>query len=377
MLVWAREERGLSLQTAAKRVGIRPERLAASESGNEKLTFPQLRKAAWVYRRPTATFFLHEPPPPMSIPKFRRLPDNRGQPLSPELKLQVRRIKQMRRAAIRLQEYGPSFDWDYVGSVSVEDDPEQVGERIRTLLGIQDRFPIGMRDYQTFNSWRSSLERLGVLVFLISGVDVEEMRGFSMAQFPFPTIAVNRKDHPHPRSFTLLHEAVHILLGESSLCEIPHKFGDATAESQRVESFCNHAAAAALVPARLLLAHQVVKEHGSSESWQEKELEKLATRFRVSKEAILRRLLTVDKTSREFYGHKKQQWNERVYQERKGSPRERYHEKILRVDGLTYTSIVLDALHDNAITPAEVSELLNMNLKHLPALEKLMAEKGV
>ena len=43
LLVWAREDAGYDLEVAAKKIHIKPEKLAAVESGQARLTVNQLR----------------------------------------------------------------------------------------------------------------------------------------------------------------------------------------------------------------------------------------------------------------------------------------------------------------------------------------------
>ncbi|RLI59882.1 MAG: hypothetical protein DRO87_01665 [Candidatus Thorarchaeota archaeon] len=374
MLKWARDQRGLTLEQAARKIGIDVDKLEEVESGTAHLSFAKFRRAAWTYRRPTAVFYLKETPASLRIPSFRRIARHSNRSLSPRLRLEIRRIYQKRNSAISLSELGSEYDWDYVGSVTLDDDPEKVGQTVRAMFGISDMFHVGVRDYHAFNTWRGAIERVGTLVFLISGVDVEEMRGFSIAEKPFPVIAANRRDGVRPRCFTLLHEFSHILLGDSSICEISPAHGTG---NKSHEKFCNHVAGAALVPANLLLSTRVVKSHTDSEVWSDGELQQLASRFKVSRDVILRRLLTLEYTTTEFYGLKHDQWSRQVVPKKvdTSGPRESIHERVLRTDGLTYTSIVLDAVHEGTITAADVSELLGMKLKHLSALEDLVSRQ--
>jgi Zn-dependent peptidase ImmA (M78 family) len=373
MLKWAREARGFSLDVAAKKLAISQKELESYELGIEGLTFAKLRTVASLYKRPTATFYLDNPPLPIKIPGFRRLPDREEDPLSPELRLEIRKFHQKREAAIELQEYGPLFNWDYVGSTSLNDDPESVGLRIRSMLKIPDDFPKRLDKYGAFNRWREAIEDLGTLVFLIRNVQVDEMRGMSIAERPFPYIAVNRKDAPRPRSFTLLHEFCHILLRDSSVCAIHHEFGE---DPGKHEVFCNHVAGAALVPKNLLLDTEIVKSHGSSEIWSDSELRALSARFRVSREVILRRLLILKRTTDGFYRAVKDKLGYLPPRRKGGGGGEKAHVRILKTDGLVFTSLVLEALNRNAITYADASEMLGIKLKHLGQLEALVEEKG-
>ena len=54
LLVWARETAGYSVEDAAARLGIKPEKLDAIEHSAFQPSFSQLKKAADVYKRPVA-----------------------------------------------------------------------------------------------------------------------------------------------------------------------------------------------------------------------------------------------------------------------------------------------------------------------------------
>src|SRR5438094_273095 len=69
ILTWARETAGLSLEDAARSIGLKEargqkaaERLAALETGAEEPPRSLLVKMAQAYRRPLLVFYLREPP---------------------------------------------------------------------------------------------------------------------------------------------------------------------------------------------------------------------------------------------------------------------------------------------------------------------------
>ena len=72
----------------------------------------------------------------------------------------------------------------------------------------------------SYNAWRAALESAGILVFQVTGVAPAEMLGFSLSDRPLPVIGVNRKLHLNRRTFTLLHEFVHVFLERSGICDI-------------------------------------------------------------------------------------------------------------------------------------------------------------
>lgn len=85
LLVWARETAGFDIPTAAKKIGVQPDRLAGWEQGQRRPSIPQLRKLANVYKRPIAVFYLPEPPAAEAVIRdFRRLPGSvTGSEVSP------------------------------------------------------------------------------------------------------------------------------------------------------------------------------------------------------------------------------------------------------------------------------------------------------
>ena len=112
-----------------------------------------------------------------------------------------------------------------------------------------------------FNMIRYLIEKVGVLVFEIDKVDIQEMRGFAIAEKIMPVIAINRKDSFNGRIFSMLHEFVHILLGQGGISNTSYY----EETDEKIEIFCNKLAAEILVPSSYILAHQNIKS-GKHES---------------------------------------------------------------------------------------------------------------
>src|SRR5215207_2301443 len=102
LLVWAREEAGLTLEVAARRAGVTIEKLIACEQGDAQLTLNQLRALSNAYKRPLAFFYLPQPPPKsIALRDFRRLPEAERN-ATPALRLEIRRARYRRQVALRL-----------------------------------------------------------------------------------------------------------------------------------------------------------------------------------------------------------------------------------------------------------------------------------
>ena len=201
MLKWIREKSGFDLFSAAKRIGIKPERLKEWEEGSRKPTIKQAIKMAEIYKRPLSLFYLDEPPKDFQVAMkdFRTLPPGLPGTYSPALLLEHRSAASRRNLVMDLLEQSTSNDFPLLGTVSLESDPEQVGQDIRQLLNIDWKKQKKWKyESEALNWWRESIENLNVLVFHTNHqgntVELEEARGFSISEPRFPVIVLNSRD---------------------------------------------------------------------------------------------------------------------------------------------------------------------------------------
>ncbi len=212
-----------------------------------------------------------------------------------------------------------------------------------------------------------------VLVVQLSRVELDEARGAAIAEIPLPVVIVNAKDAPAARVFTLFHELTHIALRLSGLCDIEEDFSRRP-EEQRVEVFCNAAAASALVPSRDLLAIDVVRDHGKRTEWSDPEIDRICRHFAVSRFVVLRRLLTLGRTTQAFYRERHVIWSAEAariaaLQEDRDVIIPPYR-KALSATGKEFARLVLRAYREDHITLSDVSEYMRLKIKHIPELER-------
>ena len=372
LIRWVREDAGLSLEDAAKKTGTTVERVRAWEAGDLAPTIRQLRLLGKAARRPLAVFFLSEPPERFqAMHDFRRIP---GDPLregSRELRLEIRVALARREIAVDLAgglgeplaEFPVTFDLD--------ENPIHAAFRLRDVLGLGLEVQRTWRSpYEALNGWKKSVEALGILVFQASGVDVSEMRGFSIAEFPYPAVVVNVQDSPRARVFSLIHELCHIGLRRGGVCDLTDQ-GQRPPEDDRVETFCNAVAAEVLVPINALVLSSVVQEHGPDPEWTMRELQALSTEYSVSREVILRRLLAAGRTTREFYQEKREEFlKEHQALRRRQTGFVTPDVQAVSGAGATFVRLVLDSYYQERITSRDVSEYLGVRLKHLATIEE-------
>jgi Zn-dependent peptidase ImmA (M78 family)/DNA-binding XRE family transcriptional regulator len=382
LITWARETAGFSIAEVAEKLDIGVETLTAWETPNDEATpsIPQLRKLAALFKRPLAVFYLPNAPSKFAVMRdLRRLPGTGPRHYSPALQLEIRAAAERRELALDLaadlDEELPKFTL----KADVKEDSERVGQRIREALGVTDDLQKNWRDADGrtgFNAWRSRIENTGTLVFQTTAIESEEASGFAIFADASPVISVNRKDALTRRTFSLLHEFAHLMIRVSGVSDLET---DAMRppEDQTIEVFCNQVAAAALMPKDSLLAEPGVAEQGlRSDAWTDAQISDLARRFNVSREAVLRRLLTFDRTTNDFYTRKRAQYIAE-YQAQRARQREQTKEikrnmpqETVSHFGKPLVRMLLNNYWQDRMTLSAVSGYLGLKVKHIPNLAK-------
>jgi Zn-dependent peptidase ImmA (M78 family)/transcriptional regulator with XRE-family HTH domain len=308
VLRWARESCGLTPLAAARKLNLPDDRVEAWETGAAVPTIAQLRKAAEVYKRSLAVFFLSEPPEGFdTLRDFRRVDGADAGRWSVELHEEFRRAHTQREFALELaetEEREIPVAWRV--AVSADDSDDEIAARIRAALVEVGPLPIpadSTSPYEHLNTWVSAVEVSGVLVLATRGgrVSVNEMRAMSLFFDVLPVIVLNGGDYPRPRLFSLLHEFVHLVLHTEGLCDVVTDDRPRT-PNRTLEARCNAIAAAVLMPAADVRAMpEVVARTDIPASWDYDTLRPVAAQFGVSAEALLRRLSTLGLVPIEVY----------------------------------------------------------------------------
>jgi Zn-dependent peptidase ImmA (M78 family)/transcriptional regulator with XRE-family HTH domain len=373
LLRWARGNSGYTVGDVAKKIKVAAERIEAWEGGFSHPTITQLRNLGRVYRRPIAVFYLPEAPGPgpKMLTDYRRLWGTEARVVSPQLRGEIETAYDRRALALELLELEGDTPIRFRLAADLGEDPDEVARRVRRALGISEETQRAWSDqYAGFNAWRDATERCGALVLQMTEVPSAEARGFSLASRPLPAVVANIHDRPRARSFTLIHEFVHLALKRDGVCDLD--------DHGRVEPFCNHVAGAVLVPAPALLREPEVQHHDTDEpAWDDREIAALATRFSVSREVILRRLLILNRTSEAFYRAKREQYADEYERERERRAQEEKKPRAIPQDliavarvGQYVSTLILSNYSHGRITASDVADYFNIRIKHLPAIER-------
>lgn len=265
--------------------------------------------------------------------------------------------------------------------IAVNDDPESAGEQVRTFLGVSEADQSRAADArEALNLWLAAAEAQGILVIQTAGIPLEEMRGFSVSEWPYPVVALNGSDWPRPRLFTLLHEIAHLSLNVGGICDLSEP-GPANRRTEaNLEQMCNSIAASALLPASALLRHPLVTGRSYDHDWPLEDLATLSRRFGASSEAVLLRLITLNRATWETYNTRRAELT-LGYQEAREAERQRrkeaeggpsYYVVKARDIGHAYASSVLDAYRANRISALDVAEYLTIRYSQLRAFEAVV-----
>ena len=157
---------------------------------------------------------------------------------------------------------------------------------------IRDYFDLDMEEQykctstrQFYLYLREQVEKKGVFVHCFTDVSLEEARGIAIYDKNIPIIGINEEDRPPAKSFSIIHELVHLYKRESSLCNTMFNRYEAHLE----EIFCNAVAGELLVPQIAL--KKFIRDEQLTFPYDVKDIEKMASKFSVSREVIIRRML--------------------------------------------------------------------------------------
>lgn len=259
ILVWARETAGLTPADAARKLGLNDSgrssavsKLDALETGAAEPSRSRLVKMAQQYRRPLLTFYLSQPPAQGDRgADFRTLPAEHsaaGEALLDALVRDVQARQSMVRTVMEDEEEAEPLD--FIGAHTVADGPAAALASLRRLLDVDLATYRAQPDASAaFDRLRTSSEKAGIFVLLKgdlgnyhTAMDTSVFRGFAIADPVAPFIVINDQDARPAWSFTLLHEAVHLLLGQTGVGNAPG--------SSALERFCDDVASEFLLPTR-------------------------------------------------------------------------------------------------------------------------------
>jgi Zn-dependent peptidase ImmA (M78 family)/plasmid maintenance system antidote protein VapI len=370
-ILWCCADYGITLDELALELDIAPGRIERVITGENGITFNQLRKVADFFGR-GVLFFLEEGPvdaAEVHTAQFRTLTNQKPE-VTPELKKFIERVEKQREVYLGLLEDMDETERVRFSAPDLRENPIPEAARVvRTWLGLGNR--------NDFNSYRTAVEAKGILVFRSNGFSGKwqipkesPIIGFTLYDPDCPVIVVRKQASEHRQTFTLMHELGHLLLHKSSSIDDNFDLDSSHGRERDANSFAGHL----LVPDNFLALindSERPEEVSQFDLW----LDRHCTAWGVSCEVILRRLLDAGRLPQSAYAAYRL-WHHAtliVTQQGKGSRLYR-HREPMHVFGDTYVRTVLDALNARHITLTKASSYLDsIKIKDLHSLEHFYA----
>jgi Zn-dependent peptidase ImmA (M78 family) len=370
---WARERRLLSEAAAAAAMNVPIETLQAWESGRG-MKVSEIQRMAKAYHCPNLLLLQPEVPALPPAPKDFRTVAGLGPALSLTTLLAVDEARRVQMLTSDLASELPDMQKPTIPHHVASDSAEEVGALDRDLFNftIEDQIRPGTPAH-AFERWRTRVQNTGVLV-LVEAMNRDECRGFSLHSGGTPTIVIARES-PQAMSFTLFHEYAHLTRRQDALClerDIPP------------EKWCNGYAGALLVPGSRLRLEVDLRPNEWVTST--KTVQRLATKFKVSRHVMALRLKALRLGTQELYEQIKYEdaqrqklldeisaAKEEEEKKKEGGPES--HVKRLAEVGVRFTGVVLTALDRGAISVEDASEYLDIAPARLDLLRRDMTKK--
>jgi len=379
---WLIRDSGWTNKEIADKLGY-PERVIFSwgiENKDIELPINKVEILAESLKRPSAAFFLLNPPAKFAEPKdFRKLSGDKIKPYSKETHLAIRKARRLQTVSNDLMK---SLGYQTRANIKkyelTTDNSEKTAnnERIKSEISEKNQI-LWENESKALNYWRSWIESKNILVFQMR-MPIEDARGFSFSDFEPYIIVVNSSDSVKGRIFSLFHEYAHILLRESVVCNIEsdssHDIG-----IRRIERWCNYFAGAFILPENQISGNpEIIDLLKIGQTT--KCIKKLSKSFKISEYGVLIRLKNLDYIGDSEYDNEKIRINKETDEnlklkrekekerERKGGiPLETqcYSEK-----GKRLISLVLESSDRGILPESDVLDYLDIKDKNLEKMRR-------
>ena len=372
VLRWAREWRGRTVDEVAARLKQPVQKIQDWENKESGVTptVVQARNLADFYERPFLEFFRPVRPDvkePTLVPDFRRPRD--AKKLNAEQDRDLKSIlawaEAQRTNALDLfaeiGEDAPILSDEFYTSIIKNPDAE--AGRIRGLLrfDISEQTTIKSNQKHTLpNVIRRKYEAAGILTFRRNSLAKLSIRGICIYADLLP-IVVFGNESPSAQAFTLAHELAHVALRESGI------IGPVGKKSSDTEKWCDQFAASFLMPRQSVRDIVGPMPNTPTAEISDVDLASYANFFRVSRHAMLIRLVHLGYVDAAFYwGRKKAQFDSEEANRKQFGRAEYYGTRYVNTLGALYTGLVIEAWSSGRLTNHNAAEYMGIkNLSHL------------
>lgn len=367
MISWARERNGLSIEQLAEKMKREPVEIETWENGTVFPSYSLLEILAYKhFKIPLAVFFFPEPPDIEDpIKKFRRLPDSKLKRFSSDT-LQKFRLAQSYQESITELMSELKISKKNFKDIEVKNiDITSLARNIRNYLAIGLEEQFSFQSYsRAFKAWRHAIEESSIYTFKDAFKD-QFISGFCMLHDQYPIIFINNSNSFSRQIFTLIHEFGHILFRVNGITDIDDSYIDLMTSNERdIEFKCNKLASEILVP-----SHHFRNEIPTIEQVDSKSITKLADKYSVSREVILRRFLDYNIIDNTYYQEKSNLWNQDFLRKKIKRTGGNYYLTRLSYLGEGFTRLAFQNYYQGRINKIQLATHLNIKARNIDNLE--------
>ena len=374
VLRWAMDRSGVGRAELSSAFKKTPDTIATWLDGSSAPTFKQAQLLARRLRVPFGYLFLARPPADeLPLPDFRRVHGAMKQKPSVDMRDAISDVLRKQDWYLEHRLEGDEDPFPFVGRFSLRSPIPVVAADIASSLSFEADVRPQSQASEFLRAFVRQVEGLGILV-MRNGIvrqatnralDVEEFRGFSIADPMAPVIFINNADSNAAQVFTLAHELAHIWIGRSGISDADLTI--VVEEPDDVETFSNEVAGEILLPwSRLKRRWESRTER--AEQW----IEMVSREFHVSTVMVARQLWSHEAISQdeffEFYESERAKWVTKAYSATGGN----YYLSAPIRNSRLLTEAVLESVSASETSIRDASRLLGVKPANLPKLRDSM-----
>lgn len=258
------------------------------KEGVQEPTVKQLKNLSRYLHVPFGSFFLYEVPKEDSfMVEYRTIQNKTVKDMSRDLKEVILDVtfKQDWMSEYRKKN---GFDSFHTMNELKQKSPLKIAETLFEILNLEPGWNLKEKSPKdVFDKLRDIIENNLQVVVMVNGqvknntkrqLDIQEFRAFALYDIYAPFIFINTKDARTGMVFSLIHELIHILMGEDDLATSY----DALSQEQRI----NAAVANFLMPKKVI-------DNLNQNTWDIEKVKKYAKEFNISSHAFAIRLVNL------------------------------------------------------------------------------------
>ena len=360
ILKWTRESAGRSIIEVADKLDIPSSIISKWEKTPTKFQITTLRLLSSCFKRSFEVFLLNKPPKEAPPPKDFRLTGHKIG-LSKENLRVIRKARRLQEITLNLRTNFKQNSRPKLNGAKVNEDPEKIAIKERKNFQVNLEVQSKWRDgYEAFRNWRDGIEnrKINVFQFPLS----EQIRGFSLVDVEPYIIVINSSDTIYARIFTLFHEYGHLILRTPGICDQTNKPLELY-NYFKIEEWCNKFAGSFLMPkdyvSRMFAQYSEEKPNNY--------VSFISNRFKVSREALLLRLLKLNLVPKDYFNS---QWIKIRSESRKPKIKKKILGRNMAIQcvsekGRSFVSLVLENESKDHITYNQALDYLSIKSKTL------------